>query len=34
MMADHATFTWTVAVLSPDGSQALARSAPVAFSLK
>jgi hypothetical protein len=34
MMADHATFAWTVAVLSPDGAQVVARSAAVEFSLK
>jgi hypothetical protein len=34
MMADHATFTWTVGVLSADGASVVARSAPLAFSLK
>ena len=34
MMADHATFSWTVGVLSPDGAEVVARSAAVAFSLK
>ena len=34
MMADRATFTWTVGVLSPDGAEVVARSAPIAFSLK
>jgi hypothetical protein len=34
MMADHATFSWTVAVMSSDGARVLARSEPVAFSLK
>jgi hypothetical protein len=34
MMGDRATFTWTVGVLSPDGAGVVARSAPIAFSLK
>ena len=34
MMTDRATFTWTVGVLSPDGAEVVASSAPVAFSLK
>ena len=34
MMADHATVNWTVAVMSSDGVRVLARSSPVAFSLK
>ncbi len=34
MMADHATFRWTVAVLSEDGAKEAARSTPVEFSLK
>jgi hypothetical protein len=34
MMGDHATFTWTVGVLSADGTQVAAQSAPTAFSLK
>jgi hypothetical protein len=32
--ADHATFSWTVSVLSPDGTKVVARSAPLAFSIK
>jgi hypothetical protein len=34
MMAErHATFNWSIAIVTPDGRH-LARSAPVAFSLK
>jgi hypothetical protein len=34
MLAERATFTWTVGVLSPDGTRVVVRSAPVQFSLK
>jgi hypothetical protein len=34
MMGDHGAFTWTVGVLSPDGAEVVARSAPIVFSLK
>jgi hypothetical protein len=34
MMADHAAFSWTVGVVSPDGTRVVSRSAPVTFSLK
>lgn len=34
MMTDHASFTWTVAILSADGTKDVARSAPVQFKLK
>jgi hypothetical protein len=34
MIADHATFTWTVGVVSADGTTVAARSAPVPFSVK
>jgi hypothetical protein len=34
MMADHATYTWTVGVLSADGATVVVRSKPVGFSLR
>jgi hypothetical protein len=34
MMADHATFSWSVGVMSADNSAVVSRSAPVEFSLK
>jgi hypothetical protein len=34
MMSDHATFTWTVSVLSADGTREVAHSAPVDFKLR
>ena len=34
MMGDRTTFAWTVGVLSPDGAEVVARSAPLAFTLK
>jgi len=34
MMADHATFTWTVGVLADEGTDVVARSAAVEFSLR
>jgi hypothetical protein len=34
MMADRATFTWTVGVLSADGASVVSRSAPLSFSVK